>query len=41
MCDPAPHPNCETYTELEIVDPATGESRYVDVCMEHYEAVKP
>lgn len=41
MCDPAPHENCEVYTQLTILDPSTGKEKYVNVCLEHYEAVKP
>ena len=41
MCEPAPHPNCETYTEAIIVDPLEDESHIVPVCLDHWEAVRP
>lgn len=41
MCEPAHHENCEVYTSLIVEDPANGETRDVDVCLEHFEAVKP
>jgi len=40
LCEPAPHPNCESYSEVEISDPATGESGYVTVCMEHLKTIE-
>jgi len=38
LCDPAPHPNCEAYTALEVMDPRTQKTKVLDVCLEHYEA---
>lgn len=39
LCEPAPHANCETYAQAEVTDLMTGESRVVDVCLEHYEVI--
>lgn len=40
LCEPAPHENCEVYTQVHIEDPAYGTSGTVDVCLEHYEAIE-
>ena len=46
LCEPAPHPNCEMHTTLQMVDPANvplpdnHEDHLVSipVCLGHYEA---
>lgn len=46
LCEPAPHPNCEMHTVIQMLDPSTvplGEDYekhlvQVPVCMAHFEA---
>jgi len=40
LCEPAPHPNCETYAVLMVRNPETGRTKVLDVCLEHYEVFK-
>lgn len=48
LCAPAPHPNCESYTTLQVLDPSRvplGEDDAdhlvsIPVCAEHYEAIQ-
>ena len=40
LCEPAPHENCEVWSQLVVVDPVTGDRSAVDVCLEHYEAME-
>ena len=40
LCEPAPHPNCEVYTQMIVIDPATGDRTAIDVCLEHYETLE-
>lgn len=45
LCSPAPHPNCEMYTTVQVVDPSKvplgddNEDHLVSipVCLEHYQ----
>lgn len=39
LCEPAPHPNCETYTQIVVEDPETRKDATIDVCLEHFEVI--
>jgi hypothetical protein len=38
MCEAAPHPNCDVYAQLEVMNPTTGVEKTLSVCLGHYEA---
>lgn len=40
LCEAAPHPPVETYTEIVVEDPMSGGDAVIPVCLEHYEVIE-
>jgi hypothetical protein len=40
LCKAASHPPVESYTQIVVEDPMTGDDAVIDVCLEHYEVIE-
>jgi hypothetical protein len=40
LCEAASHPPAETYAQVIVRNPMSGEEAIIDVCLEHYEVVE-